>query len=72
MEDRDIRALLRGATAANILVGWQGPHRAGRSYCITPALADPAERPRDYVIRYCQLLVAAGVQPLYRESEPLL
>ena len=29
------------------------------------------ERPLDYVIGYCELLAAAGVEPLYRESEPL-
>ena len=26
----------------------------------------------DYVIGYCELLAAAGVEPLYRESDPLL
>jgi hypothetical protein len=30
------------------------------------------ERPRDYVIGYCEQLAAAGVKPLYRDSEPLL
>jgi hypothetical protein len=34
MTDRHIRAMLRGATAAKILNGWQGPHLFERSYCI--------------------------------------
>jgi hypothetical protein len=72
MSDREIRAMLRGATAARIIVGWQGPHLAERSYCIAPTEADPVERPLDYVIRYCQLLVDAGVQPLYRDSDAAL
>jgi hypothetical protein len=71
MSDRDIRAMLRAATAAQILYGWQGPHLRERSYCIAPARCDPAERPLDYVIGYCELLSAAGVEPLYRDSEPL-
>lgn len=71
MIDREIRAMLRGATAAQFLHGWQGPHLAERSYCLTPKHADPMERPRDYVIGYCQMLADAGVQPLYRDSEPL-
>ena len=72
MIDRDIRAMLRGATAANILHGWQGPHFAERTYCLTPTHAEPMERPRDYVIGYCEMLAVAGVQPLYRDSEPVL
>jgi hypothetical protein len=31
----------------------------------------PREGPLDYVIGYCELLAAAGVRPLYRQSEPL-
>ena len=36
MSDRDIRAMLRGATAAKLLDGWQGPHMSERTYCIAP------------------------------------
>jgi hypothetical protein len=72
MSDRHIRAMLRGATAAKLLDGWQGPHLAERTYCIAPCHAAAMERPLDYVIGYCELLAAAGVEPLYRESEPLL
>jgi hypothetical protein len=72
MTDREIRALLRGATAARILNGWQGPHLAERSYCIAPMNAAAAERPLDDVISYCRSLLTAGIQPLFRESEPLM
>ena len=71
MSDRQIRAMLRGATAAKLLDGWQGPHLAERTYCIAPRHAAAMERPLDYVIGYCELLAAAGVEPLYRASEPL-
>jgi hypothetical protein len=71
MSDRFIRAMLRAATAAKLLDGWQGPHLAERTYCIAPRHAAAMERPLDYVIGYCELLAAAGVEPLYRESEPL-
>jgi hypothetical protein len=72
MIDREIRAMLRGATAAKFLHGWQGPHLAERTYCLTPKHADPMERPLDYVIGYCEMLAVAGVRPLYRESDPVL
>lgn len=72
MIDREIRAMLRGATAARLLHGWQGPHLAERSYCIAPRNAGATERPLDYVIGYCEMLAEAGVEPLYRASEPIL
>ena len=72
MSDRYIRAMLRAATAAKILDGWQGPHLTGRSYCIAPKHAEAIERPLEYVIGYCELLSAAGIEPLYRDSEPVL
>jgi hypothetical protein len=72
MTDRHIRAMLRGATAAKILNGWQGPHLLERSYCIAPRDAAAAERPLADVISYCESLATAGVQPLFRESEPLM
>ena len=70
MTDRHIRAMLRGATAAKILNGWQGPHLLERSYCIAPRDAAAAERPLADVISYCESLATAGIQPLFRESEP--
>ena len=70
MHDRYIRGMLRAATAAKILDGWQGPHVTARSYCIAPSGGAAMECPLDYVIGYCKLLAIAGVKPLYRESEP--
>jgi hypothetical protein len=72
MTDRHIRAMLRGATAAKILNGWQGPHLDERSYCIAPRDAGASERPLGDVIRYCQSLAIAGVEPLFRDSEPMM
>jgi hypothetical protein len=40
-------------------------------YCIAPRQAAAIEHPLDYVIAYCQALAAAGIEPLYRESEPV-
>jgi hypothetical protein len=71
MNDRDIRAMLRAATAAKLLDGWQGPHLAERTYCIAPRHAAAHEHPLDYVIGYCEQLTTAGIEPLYRDSEPL-
>ncbi|MGN6866865.1 MAG: hypothetical protein ACTHMY_00520 [Solirubrobacteraceae bacterium] len=62
--------MLRAATAAKILDGWQGPHVTARSYCIAPSTGGAMECPLDYVIGYCKMLALAGVEPLYRESEP--
>src|SRR6201999_1600400 len=59
MNDRHIRAMLRGATAAKILNGWQGPHLFERSYCIAPRNAAAAERPLADVISYCESLATA-------------
>jgi hypothetical protein len=72
MNDRHIRAMLRGATAAKILNGWQGPHLLERSYCIAPRDAGATERPLADVISYVESLAIAGVRPLFRESEPLM
>jgi hypothetical protein len=72
MTDRHIRAMLRGATAAKILNGWQGPHLLERSYCIAPRNAAAAERPLADVISYVEALATAGIEPLFRESEPLM
>lgn len=62
--------MLRAATAARILTGWQGPHVTAGSYCIAPRNARAAERPLADVVRYCESLAAAGVKPLFRDSEP--
>ena len=62
--------MLRAATAAKILGGWQGPHLTARSYCIAPTGGGAMECPLDYVIRYCEMLAMSGLEPLYRDSEP--
>ena len=65
MTDRYLRAMLRRATQAGILNGWQGPHTDGRSYCIAPVNGDAREQPLGYVIEYVQALpgVGTGVTP---------
>ena len=68
MSDRDIRAYLRGAVAVRILDGWC---RSGADYVI--AMYGTS---RHFTVtraaEYCAALLAAGVRPLYRDSEPTL
>jgi hypothetical protein len=64
--------MLRGGTAARFLLGWQGPNHAERTYYLTPKHAKSMECPLDYVIGYCEMLVVAGVQPLYSDSDAVL
>lgn len=71
MTDYEIRATLRGATAAKILTGWQGPHTDERSYCLNPRNGQAQELPLEYVTTYCRMLLESGVDPLYRASEPV-
>jgi hypothetical protein len=68
--------MLRRATQAGILAGWQGPHWLGpgdehRSYTVAPAAAPAGEWPVDDVVAYVETLQVAGIEPLYRASEPL-
>jgi hypothetical protein len=72
MNDRYLRSMLRAATAAKILRGWQGPHTKDRSYTITPANAPARERSLVATIEYVRSLEAAGITPLHRESEGML
>jgi hypothetical protein len=71
VRDYFIRAMLRRATQMKLLTGWQGPHTEARSYCIAPRNGDACERSLEYTIEYVRSLEAAGVMPLYRESEPV-
>ena len=71
MTDYYIRSMLRRATEANILNGWQGPHVPYRSYTIAPRNGDAQERDLAYVIGYVKSLEMAGLEPLIRESEPV-
>lgn len=72
MDDRFLRGMLRAATSDRLLRGWQGPHTRERSYTITPADAPAEERSLAGTIQYVRTLQAAGVTPLYRESEGML
>ena len=66
MTDRDIRAWLRGATKAKVLVGWywHGPDHA-RRYTVN-APGGITTFGSEAAAGYCDMLRAAGVEPLYR------
>jgi len=74
MTHKYIRGMLRSATDQNILHGWQGPHALGdyepTTYSVTNKLLVPASRDVPYMLGYCELLAVAGIEPLYRDSEP--
>jgi hypothetical protein len=70
MTDRYIRAMLRAATAAGYLHGWQGPHTDARSYTIAPAVGDAHEATLSATIAYVELLQVDRLEPLYRRGEP--
>lgn len=72
MTHRYIRAMLRRATACKILRGWNGPHVTEDSYTVTPASAPAGEWPLERVILYVAGLEKAGLEPLFRASEPVL
>jgi hypothetical protein len=71
MTHRYIRAMLRSATAEKYLHGWQGPHAPYRSYTMTPQAAPCVETSLAETVGYVHALESAGVQPLYRDSEPI-
>jgi hypothetical protein len=71
MADRDIRAWLRGATRARILTGWYAyGFGAMRRYVISPEGVDTSTYSAHEVSRYCSMLREAGIEPVYRDSEP--
>jgi hypothetical protein len=70
MVDRDIRAWLRGATRARILVGWYTyGFGAMRKYVINPAYLETSTYTASEVSSYCAMLREAGIEPVYRDSE---
>jgi hypothetical protein len=72
MADREIRAMLRGATQAKILVGWYAyGFGALRRYVINPACLQTSTYSASEVSTYCAMLRDAGIEPLYRDSEPM-
>jgi len=68
MTDCDIRAMLRGATAAKVIWGWQ---QNLRGFVVSSLQATTPEMSREQVIDFCSMLIDAGVRPLYLDSEPL-
>lgn len=71
MTDREIRAYLRGATAAKVLSGWYSPV-LGSVYIVSPPGSDTQTFFFWEAITYCEMLRESGVVPVYRESEPIL
>jgi hypothetical protein len=71
MTHRYIRAMLRGATAAKVLDGWNGPHVPLGSYTVNPADGVADEWSLDRTRLYVAGLEGAGIEPLYRGSEPV-
>lgn len=63
--------MLRGATAAGILDGWNayGPLES-RLYLINPYPARTRTYRADAAVEYCRMLAEACVEPVYRASEP--
>ena len=70
MSERDIRAYFRGAVVAKILDGWYRPS-AGQ-YITAPRNADTVRMTVDEAASYCAALPFAGVEPVYRDTEPVL
>jgi hypothetical protein len=65
--DRDIRAHLRGAVKAGMLVGWYWfDSVVGLHYVVNPPGAQTSTYGHDEAVTYCQMLASAGVDPLYR------
>jgi hypothetical protein len=69
MDKRYIRAIFRGATAAGLLGGWDGPF-VNDSYCLVEN-GRALMCSRDGAIDMCLRLRVLGIEPLYRESEPV-
>jgi hypothetical protein len=67
--DTEIRAMLRGATRARILAGWCPYNWGGETFwVVSPPHAKPSTYPTDEAVHYCRMLLAAGVEPLYRTA----
>ena len=68
MSGREIRSMLRGAVAARLIWSWQKPADwlvVTNDLRVVPLTA--GEQIEDYV----RGLYAAGIQPLFRASEPV-
>jgi len=66
--DRDVRAMLRGAVAAKVIVGWYWyGFGALIRYVVHAGASNTVTHDRDAIVAYCGMLRDAGVEPLYRE-----
>jgi hypothetical protein len=71
MNEREIRAMLRGATREGILFGWYVPDFGLlKRFVVAPVGAPTATYTPTDAARYCEMLRESGVRPLYRASEP--
>ena len=68
MTGREIRSMLRGAVAAKLIWAWQQP---ADWHVVTNALEVVQLAAGQDVEDYVRGLYAAGIQPLFRASEPL-
>lgn len=66
---REIRGLLRAATAAGIVQGWYQP--TPDTFLVSPAPAPTQSYSMSEASEYCDMLRASGLEPLFRDSEPL-
>jgi len=71
MTDREIRGLLRGATARKTIQGWKGPFADG-TYLLNSVTNHCRQRPREYMIEYCTQLRRIGVEPVYTDLDSRL
>lgn len=69
MTIREIRATLRGACSEKMINGWNGP-MVGQAYVIAPLDGETQNWSATEAAEFCEMLQAAGAEPLYRESEP--
>jgi hypothetical protein len=67
LSDRDVRAYLRGATAAKLLWGWNNYENAQgeRMWTATPDSADPVIHDSEGIRVFCEMVKEAGIEPRY-------
>lgn len=74
MTDRDIRAMLRGATRDKVIFSWKviGDATIAPLYYVNVWPNPPIPpKTRGEAVEYCRALAAQGVEPMYLDSEPL-
>lgn len=68
MTNRDIRAVLRGATKDGVLRGWYfygGRGVLPMRYVVSPPGVETRIYDVDGVSEYCEMLLASGIRPVY-------